>query len=109
MTRYSKNKGSEGNRMIILPILCLMFLGLGYLIGSLIPAPDFKSVFSESLDETRQIKEVIRYVDARYVDPKNRDSIEEKAIHHLFNELDSMLLETENDSIKTRSPEELGE
>ena len=90
MPNQSEQRPNKIN--IFLPLLLSVFLVGGMLIGFKLQtktvAPDGESISIFSTSEHGRLEELIRYIDARYVDKVDRDKMTDSAINALLKQLD---------------------
>lgn len=90
MVNQSERAPSKIN--IFLPLLLSVFLVGGMLIGfklkSNVIAPNGESISILAPSEAGRLEELIRYIDARYVDEVDRNEMTESAINELLKQLD---------------------
>jgi len=79
----------KNNLKIITPVLIGFALGIGYFMGIRQPVSGgYSSTSTENNGNFNMLTELIKYIDAEYVDTVSRDELIDGAVVHLLQELD---------------------
>lgn len=71
-----------------MPLLFALTLAVGMFIGQKLPHYDRHFLLGEGLTASSSVSEILRYVDALYVDNTNQDSLSDAAIAAMLEQLD---------------------